>query len=164
MKFPHLRFFIVETCNPLHADPRSKQRQRSKKGVSAGHGRDTSWRLSQLKVTGGFGVRRSIDAEHLLGQQKGPQLREKKLRPRCRRVRIDSERMNAACRGVRVFTRHHSVLHHSRDSLRARFIPTFSLRTEGADPDPANGQINCSVALSKRAKPRRNKTICGPVS
>jgi len=31
--------------------------------------------------------------------------------------------MNAACSGVRIFTRHHSLLHHSRDSSQARFIP-----------------------------------------
>jgi hypothetical protein len=33
-EFAH--FFIVETCSPLHADARSKQRQRSKKASQPG--------------------------------------------------------------------------------------------------------------------------------
>jgi hypothetical protein len=73
------------------------------------------------------------------------------------------------------FIRRHNLLHHSKDSLQARFIPGFlSGHLNRIDRSRAvailhrtcgsrSGEVR-SVALSKRAESHRNKTIAGPVS
>lgn len=73
--------------------------------------------------------------------KKGPQLREKSWGPGGAVIRGDSKRrMNAACCGVCVFIRHRSLLHHSRDSLRTRFIPTSLI-----------GHVECIASLVCRS-------------
>ncbi len=76
------------------------------------------------------------------------------------------------------FIRHHNLLHHSKDSLQARFIPSFlsghlnridrSCAVAISAPDQTcgsrSGEVRSSAALSKRAESHRNKTIARPVS
>jgi hypothetical protein len=58
-------------------------------------------------------------------KKRGLQLREKSWSPGGAVIRIGSTR-SMKLHGVRAyFIRHHNLLHHSKDSLRARFIPGF---------------------------------------
>jgi hypothetical protein len=78
---------------------------------------------------------------------KGPQLREKSRGPSGAVIQIGSTR-SMKLHAVRAyFIRHHNLLHHSKDSLQAHFIPGFS-----------TGHLNRidrsrAVAISARMKP-----------
>jgi hypothetical protein len=133
-----------------------------------------------MKVTGG--VKAHVFAARATGKKETQASGEKAEVQGGAVIPSDSKRrMNAACCGVRS-SFDTSLLHHSRDSLWARFIPAslfghveriasrvsrpgfIPASTEGVDSDLANVQTICGLALSKWAKPRRNKTICAPVS
>jgi hypothetical protein len=110
--------------------------------------------------------------------KKGPQLWEKSRGPSGAVIQIGSTR-SMKLHAVRAyFIRHHNLLHHSKDSLQAHFIPGFfSGHLNRIDRSCAvaisaldqicgsrSGDVRSSAALSKRAESHRNKTNARPVS
>jgi hypothetical protein len=104
--------------------------------------------------------------------KKGAPASGEKLEPR------NTDRLNAIDEAACCAFRHHNLLHHSKDSLQARFISGFlsghlnridrSCAVAISAPDQTCGsrsdEVGSSAALSKRAEFHRNKTIARPVS